>query len=127
MANAAVSPAREKGGAKNIVAWVLCILLACEFISVGVLKLIGASAEVQIFDQVGIGQWFRYFTGVIEVLFGLALLAPKRSRRAAAVLMLGMLGAITAHPTRLHSSPLVAIATLVLLVAAARLRRPAVR
>ena len=31
---------------------------------------------VQLFDQIGAGQWFRYVTGVVEITGALALIAP---------------------------------------------------
>ena len=39
------------------------------------------SEWVRMFQQIGIGQWFRYFTGVVEVLGAALLLIP----RAAAI------------------------------------------
>ena len=32
---------------------------------------------VSLFRQIGLGQWFRYFTGVVEVLGGLLVLIPR--------------------------------------------------
>jgi putative oxidoreductase len=34
------------------------------------------SMWVKLFQQIGIGQWFRYFTGVVEVLGGVLALIP---------------------------------------------------
>jgi uncharacterized membrane protein YphA (DoxX/SURF4 family) len=31
---------------------------------------------VKLFQQIGLGQWFRYFTGVVEVLGGVLVLIP---------------------------------------------------
>jgi putative oxidoreductase len=31
---------------------------------------------VNLFQQIGIGQWFRYFTGVVEILGGVLVLIP---------------------------------------------------
>ena len=48
---------------------------------------------VQIFDEIGIGQWFRYVTGVVQVTGG--LLMPFRRTLTAGAVLLGstMLGA----------------------------------
>jgi len=36
----------------------------------------GSSSWVKLFHEIGIGQWFRYFTGVVEVLGGMLVLIP---------------------------------------------------
>ena len=103
-------------------------MVACEFLFAASLKLIGVPIEVQMFDVIGWGQWFRYFTAVLELLGAIGLLFPQRSRRSAVLLALVMLGAITFHLTALRhtpgmNNPLSAIVTLVVLLAIARLRR----
>ena len=45
---------------------------------------------VKFFDQVGIGQWFRYFTGVVEVAGALLVLIPKTVRIGLALLAITM-------------------------------------
>jgi uncharacterized membrane protein YphA (DoxX/SURF4 family) len=72
-----------------------------------------SSEWVRIFDQIGIGQWFRVFTGVMQITGG-ALMVPRRTRTVAAA-MLGctMLGA-AAVDVFIMGSPLV-IAPLLLL------------
>ena len=42
-------------------------LLTFAFVAAGAAKLIGAPMMVETFDAIGMGQWFRYLTGVIEV------------------------------------------------------------
>jgi uncharacterized membrane protein YphA (DoxX/SURF4 family) len=105
--------------------------MAAEFLFVAGLKFIGNPLEVQTFDVIGWGQWFRYVTAVLETLGAIGLLVPRRSRRSAGLLVLVMLGAITFHLTALRhtpglNNPLAAIITLVVLVAIARLRRDAI-
>jgi putative oxidoreductase len=128
MAQASVGFAREKKSpVGNIVAWVLSVLAAAEFLYAGGLKLIGNPVEVSLFAAIGWGQWFRYFTAVLEVLGAIGLLIPRRSRRSALLLSLVMLGAITFHLTTFRhmpgNNPLPAIVTLVALLVIARLRR----
>jgi len=72
----AASPARTEKPARKIVLWILCVLAACEFLVAGGMKLISHPMEVDMFAKIGIGQWFRYFTGVIEVLCAIGLLIP---------------------------------------------------
>jgi putative oxidoreductase len=129
MATASLGYAGEKkSAARNIVAWVLCVLAAAEFLYAGGLKLVSAPIEVNMFTAIGWGQWFRYFTAVLEVLGAIGLLIRRRSRGAALLLSLVMLGAITFHLTALRhtpgmNNPTTAIVTLVVLLAIARLRR----
>lgn len=47
--------------------WIASILLALVFLSEGAAKFRESRLWVQMFDQIGPGQWFRYFTGVVEV------------------------------------------------------------
>jgi putative oxidoreductase len=106
-----------------VLGWILCLLLAFVFLMVGGMKLSSKPVMVQEFNQVGLGQWFRYFTGTLEVIGAVSLLVPKFSRWAALLLAVVMVGALVAHLTVLHSPPGLAIALLVLAVLAAWLRR----
>ncbi len=108
---------------RAILGWVLCLLLAFVFLMVGGMKLLTKPVMVREFEQVGLGQWFRYFTGILEVTGALGLLVPKFSRWAALLLMVVMIGAITAHLTVLHSPPTLALIMLVLAALIAWLRR----
>ena len=58
--------------------WVLRAGLAIVFVLFGVEKFPSnpAGPWVRLFDQIGAGQWFRYFTGVVEVLGGILVLIP---------------------------------------------------
>jgi putative oxidoreductase len=48
---------------------------------------------VQIFDRIGIGQWFRYLTGVLQVGGGLLMIFQRTLTIGAAMLAATMLGA----------------------------------
>jgi putative oxidoreductase len=115
-------PVSKPGMARNIAGWILCIVLAFAFVMAGGMKLIGNRPMVQEFDQVGLGQWFRYFTGVLEVSGGVGVLIPQYSRWGALLLATVMVGAIVAHLTVLHSSPALPCVLLVLALTAAFLR-----
>ena len=54
-------------GAVNDLVWAFQILAAAQFFLTGLDKLGDAPPMVQLFDAVGFGQWFRYFTGAVEV------------------------------------------------------------
>lgn len=115
-------PVARPGLARAIAGWILCIFLAFVFLMFGGAKLAGRQNMVQEFVQVGLGQWFRYFTGTLEVCGGLGVLIPKYSRRAALLLAVVMCGAIVAHLTVLHSSPVLPAILLVVALIAAWLR-----
>ena len=79
---------------------------------------------VEAFDKVGLGQWFRYFTGLLEVAGAIGLLIPRYAFYAAVLLAIVMVGAIIAHVTVLGGSPAAALALLVLSGIIAYLRKP---
>lgn len=89
--------------------WAVKALLAAVFAAAGGAKLVGAQPMVDAFAMIGVGQWFRYLTGAIEVAGAAALLLPALSGFAAVLLAATMLGAILAHLTLLPGSPLPAM------------------
>ena len=91
--------------AQHIMVWILSLLVAFIFLRFGVAKLVSAPNMVEEFNRVGLGQWFRYFTGSLEVAGAIGLLVPNASRPGALLLMMVMVGAIIAHLTVLNSSP----------------------
>jgi uncharacterized membrane protein YphA (DoxX/SURF4 family) len=77
------------------------------FFLAGGSKLAGAPAMVATFDTIGVGQWFRYVTGIIEVVAAVALLVPRFAPFGALLLVPTMLGAIAAHLFIIGGSPAV--------------------
>ena len=71
---------------RRIGAWTLQGILAAAFLAAGFAKLAGVPFMVDLFAQIGIGQWFRVVTGVVEVTGAVALLdsRPGFDRRAVA-------------------------------------------
>jgi putative oxidoreductase len=102
--------------------WILSLLLALIFLSVGSMKLMSRPAMVQEFAQVGLGQWFRYFTGLLEMAGAICILVPALSRWGVVVLAAVMSGAVVAHLTALHSPPTLPAILLVMVLAVAWLR-----
>lgn len=102
------------GRAKNIALWVLQIVCAVMFLVSGALKLAGVEKMVEMFAALGFGQWFRYFTGIVEVLGAVALVIPAIAGLAARALAVVMVCAVIAHLAVLGGSPLAAIILLVL-------------
>jgi len=103
------------GPPRDAAFWVIRFGVALIFVSIGLDKFDShpGSEWVLIFARIGLGQWFRVFTGVAEVLGGV-LMGPRRtSRLGAIVLAATMLGAAAAHLTVLRD-PLAALIPLVL-------------
>ena len=88
-----------------IALWLVQIALAGMFLLAGGSKLLGAPAMVGLFDAIGIGQWFRYLTGLIEVGSALALLVPSFAVFGALALVATMVGAIVTHLFIVGGSP----------------------
>jgi putative oxidoreductase len=93
------------GKALNIVLWTLQVLVALAFVAAGSGKLLGSADMVALFDAVGVGQWFRYVTGSLEVLGALLLIVPGKTAFGAVLLACVMAGAVVAHVTVLHTAP----------------------
>ena len=89
----------------NIGLWVVQGLLALAFLGAGGGKLTGAVAMVEMFDKIGVGQWFRYVTGLLEVSGAILMLVPGMARYAGALLAVVMVGAVMSHLTILGGSP----------------------
>ena len=97
------------GKAMNIALWIIQILLASAFIAAGSFKLMGAPQMVEIFSKIGVGQWFRFVTAIIEVSSGLALLWPWVTDKAALVLAVTMAFAVITHVFVIGGSPVPAL------------------
>jgi len=89
----------------QIALWVVQVALASMFLLAGGSKLFGAAAMVGLFDAIGIGQWFRYVTGLIEISSAVALLVPSFAVFGALALVATMIGAIAAHLFIVGGSP----------------------
>ena len=112
------------GKGRLITLWTLSSLAAVAFFAAGSAKLAGAATMVDLFDKVGLGQGFRYFTGFLEVAGAFGLLTSRYAYYAAVVLSTVMVGAIIAHMTVLGSSPAAPAMLLVLTGTIAYLRKP---
>jgi uncharacterized membrane protein YphA (DoxX/SURF4 family) len=92
--------------ARTALLWTLQLLAAAMFLFAGTLKLSGAPVMVQMFGVLGLGQWFRYLTGGIEVVGAILLFVPALSPFAAAVLAFTMACAVFTHLVVLGGSPM---------------------
>jgi DoxX-like family len=64
---------------------------------------------VETFEKVGVGQWFRYVTGAIEIGSAVLLLIPRLTAVGAALLFCTMAGAVLSHRLLLGGSPVPAL------------------
>jgi putative oxidoreductase len=123
---AAPTRAPQRKGA-NIALWVLQAFLALAFAGAASGKLLGKPEMVALFEAVGVGQWFRYVTGVLELAGALLIVVPRTKFFGAALLCVVMVGAVLTHLFILHSAPTAAAVLLVLAGVVAWARRGEVR
>jgi len=97
----------------NVGLWILQIAAAGMFLMVGFLKLSGDAQLVGLFEAIGLGQWFRYLTGALEVAGAILLLLPRTSGLGALMLAGVMAGAVITHVFIVGGSALMAIILLV--------------
>ena len=102
------------GKGLNIGLWVVQGLLALSFVGAASGKLLGQPEMVGLYDAIGVGQWFRYVTGLVELAGAALILIPKTRVIGAGLLAGTMLGAIAAHLFILHTAPTAPVALLAL-------------
>jgi putative oxidoreductase len=117
------STPRSRSRVGTIALWIVQIATAAMFLFTGSLKLAGAPMMVGLFDAIGIGQWFRYLTGGIEVVSALLLLVPSLAFFGALLLVPTMVGAVLTHLVIVGGSPAPAIVLLVAASTIAWMRR----
>ena len=115
--------APPRGRALTITLWVLQVLAAAAFIAAGAFKLVGNPMMVQIFDHIGIGQWFRYDTGAVEVTGGILLLIPRLAAFGGLLLAVTMACATFTHLFVIGGNPAPAIVLFAITATIAWLRR----
>ena len=107
-----VTPARPQW--TSVALWVVKGLLALAFVAAGSAKLYGVPMLVEEFQHIGLGQWFRYVTGGLEILGAILLLLPQRALFGALLLICIMIGATITHLFVIGGSPVPAIVLLAL-------------
>ena len=100
-------PTRSR--AKLVALWTFQVIVAGLFLMAGTSKLTGAPEMVAMFDAIGVGQWFRYVTGSIEVGSALMLLIPSLAAYGSLLLVATMTGAILTHLFIIGGSPAAAM------------------
>ena len=117
----------QRGRASLVALWLTQVALAVMFLMAGGSKLAGVPAMVSLFGALGLGQWFRYVTGVIEVTSGIALLVPSAAIFGAMLLIPTMLGAIVTNVFVVPASPVMPLLLLIGAAAVAWVRRHQLR
>lgn len=79
----------------NIAVWIVQILLALFLLTAASLpKLFGQETAVEMFDEIGYGDWFRYFIGCCELAGAIGLVIPRLAGLAASCLIVLLVGAV---------------------------------
>jgi putative oxidoreductase len=94
--------------------WIVRGLLALAFAGAGGAKLYGVPMLVEEFQHIGLGQWFRYVTGALEMLGAFLILAPSLAAFGALLLICIMIGATVTHLFVIGGSPVPALVLLAL-------------
>jgi putative oxidoreductase len=105
MTATSITPAASR----RIGTWILQGVVATAFLAAGAAKLVGSAYMIQVFGQIGVGQWFRYVTGFVEIAGALALIYPGLASLGGLWLGGTMVGAVLTHVFVLHTSPAAAI------------------
>jgi putative oxidoreductase len=114
-----VMPQRRPTRLVNGLLWAAQFFAGVALFVSGALKLAGVPMMVQLFREVGLGQWLRYVTGALEVIGGAALLIPAWSGAGALLLTCVMSGAVLAHLLRIGGNIRPSLLLLVLVAAVA--------
>ena len=102
-------PARL-GRARNVGLWTLQAALAFLLVNAGLLKLTADPAMVDLFSDIGAGQWLRVVVGTLEVAGAVGLLVPMLCGLAALGVTALMAGAAVTNVLVIHESPWLPIA-----------------
>ncbi|QIG95441.1 MULTISPECIES: DoxX family protein [unclassified Bradyrhizobium] len=99
---------------KSVTLWVVRGLLALAFAAAGGAKLYGVPMLVEEFQHIGLGQWFRYLTGSLELFGALLILVPSLAAFGGLLLGCIMVGATITHLFVIGGSPVPALVLLTL-------------
>ena len=87
----------------------LRILLSIFFLIAGAAKFVGDARHVAEFAELGLGQWFRFFTGTFELAGAVFILIPHLVAMTALLLACEMVIAVILHFTLLEGSAIPAL------------------
>lgn len=79
----------------NTIVWVIQIAVALFFLTAASLpKFFGQETAVEMFDEIGYGDWFRYFVATCELAGAIGLVVPRLAGLAASCLIALLVGAV---------------------------------
>lgn len=82
---------------KNIIAWILSVILAFAFIAAGFSKLVGDEIQVANFERWGYPDWSIYPVAIIEILIAIAIIVPRYRTMGTTLVFVWAVGAIATH------------------------------
>lgn len=74
-------------GTRRIAVTISRVILGLAFLSIAAVKLTGSLQTVEMFANIGWGQWFRYFTGGLDLTGAILVLLPRSAFYGALLLM----------------------------------------
>ena len=116
---------------RNIIAWILQVILAIIFIKAGFDKLRNLDGTLKMFGGLGLPAVLGAVVGAAELMGGIGLLIPRTVRPAAiGLIIIIMIGALVMHTTKVPdgiagSTFAGALLLILSLIVVALLRRPA--
>jgi uncharacterized membrane protein YphA (DoxX/SURF4 family) len=112
------------GKGRKIAIWILKVFLGILFLTIGSAKLTGTLETTWLFAAIGWGQWFRYFTGILDLVGAVLLFVPRWTCLGALVLVCTVGTAALIYLFLLHHNPMVPLAFTLLAATLAWLTRP---
>ncbi|MFG2819280.1 DoxX family protein [Kitasatospora sp. NPDC048365] len=98
---AVTAPKQGKAVVRTV--WTLRIVLALFFALASALpKLLAIPAATTVFDAIGVGHWFMYVTGLVELAGAVGLLLPRLAGPAATALIVFLVFAFVTQLTAMH-------------------------
>jgi uncharacterized membrane protein YphA (DoxX/SURF4 family) len=104
-----MQPIKQTQATRRPGIWALQAVVAAVFFAAGTAKLAGVPFEVQSFAQIGLGQWFRIVTGMVQIVGALALVYPGLASIGGLWLGSNMFCAMIVCLAVLHTNPAPAI------------------
>ena len=104
-----MQPLERTQATRRIGTWALQAVVAAVFFAAGMAKLAGVPFEVQSFAQIGLGQWFRIVTGIVQIVGAFALVYPGLASIGSLWLGFNMVCAVVVCLAVLHTNPAPAI------------------
>lgn len=119
MTDLRLAPEETRSRIDVLIAWILRLGVAAVFFSVGSSKFGAHSSWIKIFEQIGLGQWFRYATGILQIIGAALVLIPRTSLFGLGILASTMAGAVTVWLVVFHAPDNAVIPGIILIALAA--------